>query len=140
MGILYCVPECHVEFNAVPVSSVPLKPAGLRIICEACNIVKDLPWDVGITSGTEGQHSGPTDPHPRGEAIDFMTHNFRTMEEKYSFASSLAIRLNDGLATRVNGHDDVDGWAGAKFFVFVEHPGQPKEHVHAQVRKGCQYP
>ena len=143
MGILYCVPECNVEFNAVHVSGVALKPAGLRIICEAVNIAKDLPYNVGVTSGTDGQHSGPPDPHHRGEAIDFMTRNMPTMGDKYAFASAMIFRLVDGTSDtpfRVNGKDDSAGWACARWFAFVEDPGLPNEHIHVQLRQGCVYP
>lgn len=75
-----------------------------------------------ITSGSDGAHSGPDDPHHLGHALDLRTHNFPTRADRFALASQLEARL------------------GKFFFAFVEDPDSPNEHVHVQVRKGCVYP
>lgn len=78
--------------------------------------------EVVITSGTDGAHSGPDDPHHHGHALDIRTHNFPTRADRFAFAAALEARL------------------GKYFFAFVEDPDTDNEHVHVQVRKGCVYP
>jgi hypothetical protein len=75
--------------------------------------------DLILTHGTDGAHSGCTDPHPFGKAIDIRTHNLRDAE-----ATREALKLI----------------AGAPYTIRLEDPGVPNEHIHAQVRKDTTYP
>jgi hypothetical protein len=77
---------------------------------------------VVITAGTNGVHSGPADPHYRGDALDLRTHTFPTRDSKFAYAA----RLNQIL--------------GDNFYAFVEDPDSPNEHIHVQVAKGHVYP
>ena len=138
MPVLRCAPSCHVEFNATPLSGVPLKPAGFRILCELCNMAKDWYQDLEVTSGSEGQHSGPTDPHKRGEAIDLRSNNMASLAEKQGFVQSLIIRLCDKVGERV--FEVSGGWANDHFFAFLEDAGKPNEHIHIQRRHNTAYP
>ncbi len=75
--------------------------------------------DITITSACDGTHSGPDDPHHRGEAYDIRTHDLPDKDLVLS-------RLQDLL--------------GGRFFIWVEDAGQDNEHIHLQVRKGTTYP
>jgi hypothetical protein len=75
--------------------------------------------DLTITSACDGEHSGPNDPHHRGEAYDIRTHDLPDKE-------LVLARMQELL--------------GGRFFAWVEDAGQDNEHIHIQVRKGTVYP
>lgn len=74
--------------------------------------------DLVITSGTDGVHSGPTDPHKLGEAYDVRSNDM-TLTEKNKFITIFQQLLNE---------DD--------FYCFLESPGDANEHFHCQRAKG----
>lgn len=84
------------------------------------SVARSLQCDLTITSACDGEHSGPNDPHHRGEAYDIRSHDFANKE------SVLQAVMNE-LGTE-------------KFFGFLEDPGTENEHFHFQVRKGGTYP
>jgi hypothetical protein len=75
--------------------------------------------DITVTSACDGTHSGPDDPHHRGEAYDIRTHD---QADKHGLLAKLQAKL------------------GERFFLWIEDEGQPNEHIHMQVKKGTQYP
>lgn len=93
-------------------------PAMARIL-EAVRAL-NLAYPVTITSGSDGLHSGPADPHHTGDALDFRTHDLAAAD-----VNALRIRLA--------------GTLGPKFYVLHESPGTANEHLHVQRRKGTQY-
>lgn len=106
--------KAGVEFAAI-------KPAGARILEVLKQINLLMPrLPMTITSGTDGQHSGPADPHFSGEAYDLRTNTLSTLEKTF-----LLTCLQETL--------------GARFFAFLENPGQPNEHIHCQRRRGTTY-
>lgn len=96
----------------------PLAPAGARIL----EVLKalDLPFPVTITSGRDGEHSGPADPHHKGEALDLRTNDLSAFSK-----ASLLEGLHRGL--------------GSRFFAYIESQGLPSEHLHCQRRRGTIY-
>ena len=50
-------------------------PAGVAILQTLKSVSKILALDLTITSGSDGAHSGPNDPHKRGEAYDIRSHD-----------------------------------------------------------------
>ena len=100
-----------------------LAPAGARILEVLKRFVAGYPFDVTITSARDGVHSGPTDPHHAGEALDLRT-NTLTDDQK-------ALLLADLRETLYK--------VPRKFYAFLEAPGQPHEHIHCQRRKGVTY-
>ena len=98
-------------------------PAGARILEVLKRIVPAYPFDVIITSARDGTHSGPEDPHHKGEAFDLRTHGL-TDDQK----ALLLLDLRETLYK-----------APRKFYAFLEAPGQPYEHIHVQKRKGTTY-
>jgi hypothetical protein len=89
----------------------------LAAITEAC---ASIGHDVTITSGCDGEHSGPNDPHHRGEAYDVRTKD---------------VPDKNALLGEIQKHLDP-----ARFFAFIEAEGTDNEHIHAQVKKGTTYP
>lgn len=47
-----------------------LAPAGARILDVLKRLASTYDFDITITSGRDGVHSGPLDPHKTGEAFD----------------------------------------------------------------------
>ena len=106
---------------------------GLRIIAELVHVAQALDTDIWITSGTEGVHSGPEDPHPQGRAYDadVEPHDTAKLQE-------IVQTLMGCLGIIVTAQDG--GWVTEKFFGWIEAAGTPNEHAHIQVRHGVIYP
>lgn len=99
-----------------------IAPGGFAILSAIQRACIASQVNLTITSGTDGEHSGPTDPHKRGEAYDIRTHGL-IEAEKASVLSNLM---------------GVLGWE--RFYAFVESPNTESEHLHVQIRKGTTYP
>ena len=96
-----------------------ISPGGFRIIAALDHIAALGTEDITISSACDGAHSGPADPHHRGEALDVRTH---------------------GLADKQKTLDTLKGILGPAFYAFLEDPGLPNEHIHCQVKKGSIFP
>lgn len=96
-----------------------IAPGGFVILAAIRDAALAIGHDLTITSGTDGAHSGPGDPHHRGEAYDVRTHD---LPDK-----------NAALAK-------IQEFTGGHFFAFIEELNTPDEHIHAQVKKGTEYP
>ena len=99
-------------------------PATVRLLDAVVKVAATLD-DVDavvITSGSDGEHSGPSDPHHLGRALDLRSHNFPDAEAKSAFVGALTHEL------------------GERFFVFLEDGGTANEHVHVQLRRFLDYP
>lgn len=110
MGVIRVKPG--VEFAMIA-------PGGFRILWAIEDLAASIAYDLTITSGTDGAHSGPTDPHHRGEAYDVRSHD---LPDKEATLIAMMNRL------------------GPQFYAFLESPGTDNEHIHAQVKKGTTYP
>ena len=98
-----------------------IAPSGFRIL-EALGVVaRTVGHDLTITSACDGEHSGPDDPHHRGEAYDIRTHDL-------GFVPPLVVlgKLQDELGTTL-------------FYSFLEDAGTENEHIHVQQRHGIVY-
>lgn len=106
-----------------------LAPGGVRILSAVEQAAASLPFDVTVTSARDGKHSGPDDPHPKGNALDVRTHGL-TGEQKKQLL------------------DRIMHFLGYRFFGFIEHPDPDpvpegyisNEHIHVQVKKDTVYP
>jgi hypothetical protein len=99
-----------------------IAPGGFRILEALSCCARKLGIDLTITSACDGTHSGPTDPHHRGEAYDVRTHDM-SGDLKPVILNALGALLPT-----------------SNFYAFLEAPGTANEHIHVQVRKGTQYP
>lgn len=94
-----------------------IAPAG-HVILDALKYVSDIQGlDLTITSGTDGRHSGPTDPHKTGEAYDIRSHDLPADKKEHII-------------------DIIRGVLGDRFYAFLESPGTDNEHIHIQRRRG----
>ena len=93
-------------------------PAGWMILDAIKMTCHETALDIVITSGTDGLHSGPNDPHLTGEAFDIRTKDFTREEKKYVLDTLMAWLPDD------------------QFYGFIEDPDGPNEHIHVQRRKG----
>lgn len=112
MGCLYV--KSGVEFSKIA-------PGGFRILSALDQCAAKF-GDLILTSACDGAHSGPEDPHHRGEAYDVRSHEF-TQEQKDKILATVMTLL---------------GWD--RFFGFLEAAGTDNEHFHFQTKKGTQYP
>ena len=99
-----------------------IAPGGFRILSALEQASEKLGIDLVITSACDGVHSGPDDPHYKGEAYDARSHDFDE-EQKDKILAAVMLIL---------------GWD--YFFGQLESPGSPNEHFHYQVKKGATYP
>lgn len=103
-----------VEFSVIA-------PAGYMILSALKYTSKLLGMDLTITSGTDGEHSGPTDPHHAGEAYDVRSHDLQP-----SVKSAVLMAMMNELGTN-------------HFYGFLESPGTDGEHFHIQRAKGTTF-
>lgn len=99
-----------------------IAPGGFRILQAIEVSARHLGKDLWITSACDGEHSGPNDPHHRGEAYDVRSHDFEQAFKPVVLNAFLSILPAD------------------QFYCFLENPNLPTEHFHLQVRKGMSYP
>lgn len=88
-------------------------PAMFRIVEVLKKLSKDLSRDLTITSGSDGVHSGPNDPHYTGNSLDIRTNDM-SQEMKQLVLKLLLANL------------------GPRFSGFIENAGRPGEHLHVQ--------
>jgi hypothetical protein len=110
-----------VEFGA------ELAPAGARILEVLKRLVPDYDFDITITSARDGTHSGPGDPHHKGEAFDLRVHNLTPVKFR-GVLSDLKAYLYPALAGEPR-----------RFYAALEGLGTPNAHIHIQRRKGTTY-
>lgn len=94
-----------------------IAPGGFRILAAIDNASSHE--DLVITSACDGEHSGPNDPHHRGEAYDVRTYD-----------------LNDKQGVL----EAIQQFLGDRFYAFLESPDTDNEHIHIQVKKGTTFP
>lgn len=96
-----------------------IAPGGVRILVVLNSLSKKY-GDLVITSGTDGEHSGPLDPHKLGKAYDVRSKNLSD-----GYKKAIVTELNEIL--------------GDKFYAFLENPNLDNEHIHIQVTKSVTY-
>lgn len=100
-------------------------PAGFRILEAVRRTAVLLGINVTITSGADGLHSGPGDPHKTGEAYDLRTHD-------------LSPEVTQALLRGIQ-HELGEDLPGRRFYTFLEAPGTANEHIHSQRRNATTY-
>lgn len=97
-------------------------PGGFRILSAIDQTAAKCGTTLVITSACDGEHSGPSDPHHRGEAYDVRSHDIDPVLKDKVIATIMDILGTD------------------RFSGFIESPGTDNEHFHIQVKKGTIYP
>lgn len=100
-------------------------PAGFRILEVLRDVAQRLQVDLTITSGSDGLHSGPTDPHKSGEAYDVRSQDLSPAVKQAVLGAIWSGLMPD--ATH------------RKFYAFLEAPGTSNEHFHCQRRNATVY-
>jgi len=100
-----------------------IAPGGFVLLAAVVATARNLDVDLTLTSACDGAHSGPDDPHHRGEAYDIRTRDLW-------HPKGVLAELVSNLEARDPG----------LFFAFLEDDGTENEHIHCQVRKGTSYP
>lgn len=99
-----------------------IAPGGFRILSAIDYTAARLSISLTITSACDGNHSGPNDPHYKGEAYDVRSNTF-SYDTKQLVLSTIMEQL---------GYD--------QFYGFLESPDTENEHFHFQVKKGTMFP
>jgi hypothetical protein len=118
---------------------VALKPAsgGARILAAIDVTAKSLPIDLLVTSGADGTHSGPTDPHLTGNAFDVAVTGMnvqRIIDVKKALETYLGPRFTVLYEVPQRPIDPV---LGSLAYV---NAGATGPHFHIQVVKGTVFP
>lgn len=112
----------------------PIPPAGQAILDALKVVAAGLVYDLMITSGSDGLHSGPSDPHHLGLAYDVRSHG---LPDKGQVLSAVMYQL---AAPGEEPTAASGGLVTEKFFGWLEALDQPNEHFHFQLRHGVTYP
>lgn len=115
----------------------PIAAAGGALLYALAMVAQGLKQDITITSGTDGEHSGPTDPHKLGEAYDVRSKDLTAISPNGLILAVLE-KLKTGpydYPTPTSG-----GFATSHFFGFLESPDTPNTHIHFQRRKNTTFP
>jgi hypothetical protein len=117
-----------------------IAPAGFRLLAAIEGTARQLAMELTITSACDGVHSGPDDPHHRGEAYDVRTHGM-SEAMKDAVCRMIIGSCSDGFEVPPFPLASTPrSIATSQFFGFVEKPGTADEHIHVQLRKGRLYP
>jgi len=111
------------------VSFSAIAPAGFRILSALESVSRRLGISLTITSACDGEHSGPGDPHHRGEAYDVRSHGVNAKDTVL-----LAVMRELGEPQPESG-----GFVTRCFFGWIENAGSDNEHFHFQLRHGAEY-
>lgn len=111
----------HVETKP-GVEFAVIAPGGYAILAAVQQVAAYLGLKLRITSGTDGEHSGPEDPHHSGNAYDVGSQEFSLAQKETILAHVMAPLGFD------------------RFYGFLEDRGTDNEHIHIQVAKGTTYP
>jgi len=99
-----------------------IAPGGFELLSAIALTAKQIGHDLTITSACDGSHSGPDDPHHRGEAYDIRTHDLLPPLTPQHALETLIVQL------------------GPRFYAFLEDPDSDNEHIHCQVARNTVYP
>ena len=97
-----------------------LAPAGQLIYDTVKTLAVGYPFNMTVTSARDGKHSGPNDPHYRGEALDLRSKHLTPDEKKRVLTDIQTILYK----------------APRRFYAFLEDEGGIGEHFHCQLRNG----
>ena len=96
-----------------------IAPGGFELLSAIALTAKEIDHDLTITSACDGEHSGPDDPHHRGEAYDIRTHDLANPEHALQ---ALMVQL------------------GPRFYALLEDEGTDNAHIQCQIAKNTLYP
>ena len=113
-----------------------IAPAGFRILGAIESVARSMNYDLTITSASDGTHSGPNDPHHRGEAFDIRSKTIAPSVKD----DVLRLLLLDLCEHKETLQPVSIGFATSLFYAQLEDRDGENEHIHLQLRTGRQYP
>lgn len=120
--------------------SARLALGGALILAAVARTALLMKLPLVITSGTDGLHSGPMDPHHLGQAFDVRSQG---LPDKKAVLQAIMGELAD-LEAQLVGPRALDagfgGYVTAHFFGTLEGEGTDNEHFHFQVRRARPLP
>lgn len=117
-----------------------IAPAGFRLLGAIELAARRAGVDLTITSACDGLHSGPDDPHHRGEAYDIRSHDLPELLKHTVLAEIMRACNDPGGGAALPATGIAGGLVTSTFFGFIEAVGTDNEHIHVQVRQGRPYP
>lgn len=117
-----------------------IAPAGFRLLSAIERAARLLHVELTVTSACDAAHSGPDDPHHRGEAYDVRTNTMTEAMKDAVLRVILTELREDGDAMVAAVPGVPRSLATARFFGSIEASGTPNEHLHVQLRRGRVYP
>jgi len=125
--------KAGVEFTTIA-------PAGFRLLGAIELAARRVNVTLTITSACDGTHSGPEDPHHRGEAYDIRSHDLPEAVKQAVLGEIMRACNDDGVGPAQPVPGIASSLATSKFFGWLEGAGTDTEHIHVQIRKGRTYP
>lgn len=119
-----------------------LSVAGAHILTAFARAAAVLGRDLTVTSGSDGTHSGPADPHHRGNALDVRSKDLEPAQKTRVLAIVMQELQRVSLSYGADGGmvNASGGRVAGIFFGFLEAPGTINEHFHVQLRRGRTLP
>jgi hypothetical protein len=117
-----------------------ISPAGFRLLSSLERAARVCAVDLTITSACDGEHSGPDDPHHRGDAFDVRSHDLADVRKREILIAVLRFCSDGGFTEPPPLAAPSQGYFAGAFFGFLEDAGGPNAHLHFQLRKGRTYP
>lgn len=131
------IPVIRVKWG---VQFTTIAPAGFAILAALHTAARMLLVDLTITSACDGAHSGPDDPHHRGEAYDVRTQGLAEDVKTRMLQTVVELLREPGEPPAAPALGVPRSLATDRFFGFLEDAGTPNEHLHVQRRRGTAYP
>ena len=116
-----------------------IAPAGFAILAALYLAARMRLVDLTITSACDGAHSGPDDPHLRGEAYDVRTHGLSPADIDALLSTIMVLLREPGEPVPTPALGIPRSLVTERFFGFLEQPGTDNEHLHIQRRRGQVY-
>jgi hypothetical protein len=117
-----------------------IAPAGFRLLGAIERAARAVRCELTITSACDGAHSGPDDPHHRGEAYDVRSHDLPAGAKLLVLTEIMRACSADGAGPPQPVPGVASSCATLSFFGFIEAAGTDNEHIHVQLRRGRSYP
>lgn len=117
-----------------------IAPAGFRLLGAIERAARAVRCELTITSACDGAHSGPDDPHHRGEAYDVRSHDLPPGVKLLVLTEIMRACSADGAGPPQPVPGVASSCATLSFFGFIEAAGTDNEHIHVQLRRGRSYP
>lgn len=111
---------------------------GACLLAALARTASYLPFDLMVTSGTDGVHPAPDNPHAAGNALDVRSQDLPTdqVDRVLRLVMGDLAMLTMQLQASPTLESSSGGIVTGLFFGWLEDAGTDNEHYHFQVRNG----